>query len=29
MEIKQKGMKEWRRTKDKWLIVNHIMTDYN
>ncbi len=29
MEIKQKGMKEWRLTKGRWLIVNHIMTDYN
>jgi transcriptional regulator with XRE-family HTH domain len=25
---KQKGMTEWRLTKDKWLIVNDIMVNY-
>ena len=28
IEHKQKGMKEWRFTNGKWLIVNHMMADY-
>jgi transcriptional regulator with XRE-family HTH domain len=27
-DIKQKGMKEWRQTNGKWLIINHMMMDY-
>lgn len=27
-EVKQKGMKEWRFTNGRWLIVNQMMTDY-
>lgn len=27
-EIKQKGMKEWRFTNGRWLIVNQMMMDY-
>ncbi len=27
-DIKQQGMKEWRLTNGRWLIVNHMMMDY-
>ena len=27
-EYRQKGITEWRKTKDKWLVVNDMATNY-